>query len=109
MNTAIVEQRRFALLQAVNDSEYVKEMYGGYLNVYMGALGGEGQIWDLFRVYEGEFPDFTELHKYDGYVITGSANDAFSNDPWVLKLCFLLQTLDAMQKKVLGICFGHQV
>ncbi|KAI9126037.1 hypothetical protein K1719_003455 [Acacia pycnantha] len=108
MNTK-VEERRFALLQAVKDSEYVKEVYGGYLNVYMEAFGEEGQIWDLFRVYEGELPDFTEVHKYDGFIITGSAHDAFSNDLWVLKLCFLLQTLDAMHKKVLGICFGHQV
>ncbi|KAJ7955689.1 Gamma-glutamyl peptidase 5 [Quillaja saponaria] len=39
----------------------------------------------------------------------GSAHDAYGNDFWIVKLCFLLQTLDAMEKKVLGICFGHQV
>lgn len=101
--------RRYGLLQAAKDSEYVKKVYGGYLNVYVSAFGEEGERWDLFRVYDGEFPDFTELHKYDGFVVTGSAHDAYSNDYWVLKLCFLLQTLDAMEKKLLGICFGHQV
>ncbi|XP_028775454.1 gamma-glutamyl peptidase 3 [Neltuma alba] len=104
-----VEERRMALLQAARDSEYVKKVYGGYLNVYMEAFGEEGQRWDLFRVYDGEFPELGELHKYDGFIITGSGHDAHSNELWVLKLCFLLQTLDAMHKKVLGICFGHQV
>lgn len=101
--------RRYALLQAAKDSDYVKKVYGTYLNVYVEAFGEEGEGWDVFRVYEGEFPDFNELHKYDGFVISGSSSDAFGNDYWILKLCFILQTLDAMEKKVLGICFGHQV
>ncbi|KAF7838108.1 gamma-glutamyl peptidase 5-like [Senna tora] len=60
-------------------------------------------------VYEGEFPDLSQLHNYDGFVVSGSSHDAYANDYWILKLCFLLQTLDALEKKVLGICFGHQV
>ncbi|XP_061347523.1 gamma-glutamyl peptidase 5-like isoform X1 [Gastrolobium bilobum] len=103
------EGGRYALLQAVKDSDYVKKVYGGYYNLYKEAFGEEGERWDLFKVYEGEFPDFNELHKYDGFVITGSISDAHGNDYWILKLCFMLQTLDAMEKKVLGVCFGHQV
>ncbi|XP_059637008.1 gamma-glutamyl peptidase 5-like [Cornus florida] len=102
-------QKRYALLLAANDSEYVKEVYGGYFNVFVAAFGEEGERWDLFRVVEGEFPDMNELQNYDGFVVSGSPFDAYGNDPWVLKLCFLLQTLDSMHKKVLGICFGHQV
>lgn len=104
-----ISSRRYALLLAVNDSEYVKKAYGGYYNVYVEAFGEEGDTWDLFRVYDGDFPDFSDLNKYHGFVITGSPSDAYGNDYWILKLCFMLQTLDAMQKKVLGICFGHQV
>lgn len=105
----IGEGRRYGLLQAAKDSEYVKKAYGGYFNVYVEAFGEEGERWDLFKVYDGEFPDFNELYKYDGFVVSGSPSDAYANDYWILKLCFLLQTLDAMEKKVLGICFGHQV
>ncbi|CAL0304948.1 unnamed protein product [Lupinus luteus] len=104
-----IEGRKFALFQAAKDSDYVKKIYGGYFNVYVEAFGEKGEKWELFKVYEGEFPDFNELHKYDGFVVSGSPNDAYANDYWILKLCFLLQTLDAMEKKVLGICFGHQV
>ncbi|KAK6944308.1 Glutamine amidotransferase [Dillenia turbinata] len=105
----VESSKRFALLQAAKDSDYVKKVYGGYFNVFVAAFGEKGERWDLFRVVDGEFPDMNELHNYDGFVISGSPFDAYGNDHWILKLCFLLQTLDAMEKKVLGVCFGHQV
>lgn len=103
------DQKRFGLLLAARDSDYAKKVYGGYFNVFVAAFGEEGDKWELFRVVEGEFPDMNELHNYDGFVVSGSPHDAYANDYWILKLCFLLQVLDAMEKKVLGICFGHQV
>ncbi|KAF8407301.1 hypothetical protein HHK36_006428 [Tetracentron sinense] len=102
-------EKRYALLLAAKDSDYVKKVYGGYFNVFVEAFGEEGERWDLFRVVEGEFPEINDLQNYHGFVISGSPFDAYGNDLWILRLCFLLQTLDAMEKKVLGICFGHQV
>ncbi|PIN15968.1 putative glutamine synthetase [Handroanthus impetiginosus] len=102
-------EKRFALLQAARDPEYVKKVYGGYFNVFVDALGDKGEKWDLFRVVEGEFPELDQLCNYEGFVVSGSPYDAYGNEHWILELCFLLQTLFAIQKKVLGICFGHQV
>ncbi|KAF7154274.1 hypothetical protein RHSIM_Rhsim01G0021200 [Rhododendron simsii] len=102
-------EKRYGLLLACKDSEYVKEVYGGYFNVFVATFGEEGERWDLFRVVDGEFPEKNELGKYDGFVVSGSPFDAYGNEHWILKLCFLLRTLDVMRKKVLGICFGHQV
>jgi hypothetical protein len=102
-------EKRYGLLLATKDSDYVKKVYGGYFNVYLAAFGEEGERWELFRVIDGEFPDVNELQNYDGFVVSGSPSDAYGNDYWILKLCLLLQTLDAMEKKILGICFGHQV
>ncbi|KAL5547603.1 hypothetical protein UlMin_002834 [Ulmus minor] len=102
-------QKRFGLLLAARDSDYVKKVYGGYFNVYMAAFGEEEERWELFRVVEGEFPDMNDLINFDGFVVSGSPYDAYADDCWIIKLCFLLQTLDAMGKKILGICFGHQV
>ncbi|CAL1358594.1 unnamed protein product [Linum trigynum] len=103
------DNKRYALLMAARDSDYVKKAYGGYFNVFLAAFAEQGEAWDLFRVVDGEFPDVDDLHCYDGFVVSGSPYDAYGNDKWILKLCFLLQTLDSMKKKVLGICFGHQV
>ncbi|KAI5675722.1 hypothetical protein M9H77_06672 [Catharanthus roseus] len=109
MGMLIEGKRRFALLLAARDSDYVKKLYGGYFNVFVEAFGNEGERWDLFRVVEGEFPGVNELQNYEGFVVSGSPYDAYGNEYWILKLCFLLQTLSHMKKKVLGICFGHQV
>ncbi|KAJ0749515.1 putative glutamine amidotransferase [Helianthus annuus] len=105
-------KRRYALLLAARDSEYVKKVYGGYFNVFVAAFGDDEEQeekWDMYRVVDGEFPDMNELENYDGFVVSGSPYDAYGDDNWILELCHLLQTLYSMQKKVLGICFGHQV
>ncbi|KAK9055186.1 hypothetical protein SSX86_026268 [Deinandra increscens subsp. villosa] len=105
-------KRRYALLLAARDSEYVKNVYGGYFNVFVAAFGEEEEEeerWDVYRVVDGEFPDVNEIQGYDGFVVSGSPYDAYGEDNWILELCCLLQTLDSMHKKVLGICFGHQV
>lgn len=81
-----------------------------YLTVMRQSFWEEtGEKWDLYRVVESEFPETSELDKYDGFVVSGSPYDAYGSEGWILKLCLLLQTLYTMEKKVLGICFGHQV
>ncbi|XP_078443059.1 gamma-glutamyl peptidase 5-like [Wolffia australiana] len=105
----VAGERRYALLQAARDSDYVTKAYGGYFNVFVEAFGEEGEKWDVFRVVDGEFPEIGELVKYHGFVVSGSPHDAHGNELWVLRLCLLIKTLHAMQKRVLGVCFGHQV
>lgn len=109
MKQDAIDQKRYALLLSARESDYVRAKYGGYLNVFVDAFGSEGEVWDLFRVVDGEFPEEEELDKYDGFIVSGSPYDAYGDDIWILRLCLLLQTLDFMKKKVLGVCFGHQV
>ncbi|XP_031126059.1 gamma-glutamyl peptidase 5-like [Ipomoea triloba] len=101
--------KKFAVLLCAEDSEYVKKKYGGYFGVFVKMLGEEGEIWKVFHVAKGEFPTDAEIGEFDGYVITGSCNDAHGNDIWICKLLNLLNKLDAMKKNILGICFGHQI
>ncbi|KAG7976499.1 hypothetical protein I3843_06G151700 [Carya illinoinensis] len=101
--------KRFAVLLCAEGSDYVKKMYGGYFEVFVGMLAEKGETWKMYRVACGEFPDDEEIGLFDGFVITGSCNDAHGNDVWICKLLNLLKKLDSMKKKVLGICFGHQI
>ncbi|KAM0028534.1 putative class I glutamine amidotransferase [Helianthus debilis subsp. tardiflorus] len=100
--------KRFAVLLCAEDSDYVKKKYGGYFGVFVRMLAEDGEIWDVYRVCNGHFPSDEEIELYDGFVITGSCNDAHGNDVWICKLLVLLNKLDSLNKKVLGICFGHQ-
>ncbi|XP_009767796.1 gamma-glutamyl peptidase 5 [Nicotiana tabacum] len=104
-----MEGKKFAVLLCAEDSEYVKKKYGGYFGVFVRMLAEEGETWDVFRVANGEFPADDEIGEYNGFVITGSCNDAHGNDLWICKLLNLLKKIDSMKKKVLGICFGHQI
>ncbi|OAY39471.1 gamma-glutamyl peptidase 5 [Manihot esculenta] len=101
--------KKFAVLLCAEDSEYVKKKYGGYFGVFVRMLGEEGETWVVYKVASGEFPDDDEIKTFDGFVITGSCNDAHGTDLWIRKLLILLNKLNSMKKKVLGICFGHQI
>lgn len=101
--------KRFAVLLCAEDSDYVKKRYGGYYGVFVEMLAEDGEAWEVFKVANGEFPDDDEIANFDGFVITGSCNDAHGNDVWICKLIALLKKLDSLNKKVLGICFGHQI
>ncbi|XBH92311.1 hypothetical protein VPH35_083464 [Triticum aestivum] len=103
--------RRYALLLAARDSEYVLKVYGGYFNVFVSAFGS-GDVceqWDMFRAVDGELPDLDDVGRYDGFVISSSPYDAYADELWILRLCQLVQEAVAARKRVLGICFGHQV
>ncbi|CAL0311992.1 unnamed protein product [Lupinus luteus] len=104
-----ISGKRFAVLLCTEDSEYVKKKYGGYSGVFMKMLAEEGEIWEVYKVASGEFPQDDELNLYDGFVISGSCSDAHGNDKWIHDLITLLNKLQSMNKKTLGICFGHQI
>ncbi|KAK1323256.1 hypothetical protein QJS10_CPA02g00151 [Acorus calamus] len=102
------EKRRFAVLLCAEDPEYVKETYGGYFGVFQNLLAEDGEAWDLYRVAEGDFPPDGLLGLYDGFVVSGSSNDAHGDDEWIRRLLGLLRVLDSMHKKVLGVS-PHQL
>ena len=60
-----------------------------------------------YEVQAGEYPD--ELDECDAYLITGSKVSAYDDLPWIMELKNFICTLHQHQKKLIGICFGHQI
>lgn len=54
-----------------------------------------------------EFP--SDLNQYDLFMITGSKYSAYEDLDWIHKAKEFVRRLDAEGRKVIGICFGHQL
>jgi GMP synthase-like glutamine amidotransferase len=63
-----------------------------------------------FRVYDveqGEYP--ADIDEVDAYLITGSKSSVYDDKPWIATLMEFVRELDRRRKKLVGICFGHQL
>ncbi len=59
-----------------------------------------------FEITQNEWPN---LKDFDVLVITGSPNSAYEDLAWIKQLELMIQEAYKAGKKLLGICFGHQV
>jgi len=87
----------------------VESLYQGYGAMFERLLrnaGASGQF-DVFNTVRGEYP--ASFDDYDAVLLTGSRADAFSQEPWVLSLRQKVAQLLQQGKKLVGICFGHQL
>jgi GMP synthase-like glutamine amidotransferase len=68
-----------------------------------------GAQWefDVFHTPSGQYPE--SFDPYGAVVLTGSKADSFSDASWVVELRARVTGLLAQKKKMLGICFGHQL
>ncbi|MDD2917697.1 amidotransferase [Rhodoferax sp.] len=80
--------------------------YGTMFDRLLRQAGAAGEI-DIFNTVKGEYP--SSFEPYDAVLLTGSKADAFSQEPWVLALKEKVQELLKTKKKLIGVCFGHQL
>lgn len=45
----------------------------------------------------------------DAYLITGSRDSVYDDAPWILDLVGFIERALAADKKIIGVCFGHQL
>jgi len=89
-------------------SEFIPE-FGTYADMIkrMFAAVDASLEYQVFNPQQGEYPD--DLDAYDFYITTGSKAGAYEDIPWIRRLIRFVQQLDEQQKKLIGICFGHQI
>ncbi|KTD36744.1 glutamine amidotransferase, class I [Legionella nautarum] len=61
----------------------------------------------VFDARNGELP--RHIDASDAYLITGSRHGVNDDFPWIAMLENFILQLHAVQKKIIGICFGHQL
>jgi GMP synthase-like glutamine amidotransferase len=80
--------------------------YGAMFERLLRQAGFEGEM-DIFNTVNGEYP--VTYEDYEAVLLTGSKFDSFSQEPWVLALKAQVQALLQSKKKLIGVCFGHQL
>ena len=87
----------------------VAERYVSYgaMTETMFAVAGVPWQFERFDTLRGRYPE--SFDDYDVVLLTGSKADSFSDEPWVRTLRDKVGELLRQRKKLLGICFGHQL
>lgn len=107
---------RIGILQTDEVLEPLQPAHGDYPAMFRAALsdpaalppelhGNPPQFAD-YAVYRGELPDPAEC---DAYVITGSRHSVYDPLPWLPPLVEFLRSALAARRRIIGICFGHQL
>ncbi|MEE9447794.1 MAG: hypothetical protein V3V09_07515, partial [Arenicellales bacterium] len=63
--------------------------------------------FETFNCQLSEFP--ADIHAYDFFITTGSKASVYDDLPWIKQLIDFVRVLDKHTKKLIGICFGHQL
>lgn len=100
---------RLAILDADVLREELRPRYHSYGQMFVELIQRRGLDWraEVFTVIRGEYPDSPE--PYGAFLITGSQYDAFSDEPWVVRLREYVRDLYRRGRPLVGICFGHQL
>ena len=101
---------KIAILQTDHIPKHRREVAGGnYPEMFANLFFKLSLIVDLdvFDVTEEEYP--TSYNCYDGFIITGSKATASDKLPWIDKLKSNIIDIYDSGKKIIGICFGHQM
>ncbi|MEJ5978689.1 type 1 glutamine amidotransferase [Novosphingobium sp. PS1R-30] len=82
------------------------EHFGSYPAMFEKLLGESAYDYAVYDVQAGHLPDRPEA--CPAYVLTGSANGAYEDLPWIGQLTEFLQQTRG-RAALVGICFGHQI
>ena len=88
--------------------EWVPE-FGEYPDMFIALLGRVDPELEfaVYDVEQGEYP--ADIDEVDAYLITGSKSSVYEDKPWIATLIEFVRELDRRRKKIVGICFGHQL
>lgn len=89
--------------------EGVKNIYGSYAGMFKRILSqvDNSIIYKNYQAYTCYLPEMT--NECDAYLITGSKFSVNESDEWISELKVFIRQLNKNKKKLIGICFGHQI
>jgi len=97
------------ILQCGQVQEHLVPEHGQYPEMFVKLLK-QADPSLTFSVYDAKFADLpSDIDRCDAYLITGSRHGVNDDLPWIPRLEHFIRDAHAAQKKMIGICFGHQI
>ncbi|MFK7936196.1 MAG: GMP synthase [Saprospiraceae bacterium] len=101
--------KSLGILKADNVHPQLAPQFGEYPAMFTRIF--QSHLPDLavkaYDTLKFEYP--TDLDEVDAYLITGSATSVYEAHAWIKQLGDFIKKLHAHRKKLIGICFGHQL
>jgi len=100
---------RIGVLETDTLEHDIKNKYGSYAEMFQQLfLSINNKLeFNIYQVIEEIYPE--NIDECDAYLITGSKFSAYEDSPWIKKLSQFIISLAKQRKKLIGICFGHQI
>jgi GMP synthase-like glutamine amidotransferase len=98
---------RIGILQTDHVRPQFVTRHGDYEDMFASLLRSEAPDLDLV-VYDVQ-KAIPETIDCDAYLITGSKDSVYDDLPWIMQLVDFVKASLAAGKKVIGVCFGHQL
>lgn len=103
--------KRIAILETGHNSAALAPRFGSFSSAFRNWLAAHADEFNVvlgaYWVEGGEFP--AHPGAYDGYIITGSAAGVYEEHAWLAPTREFIRAALAADRKLLGVCFGHQL
>ena len=98
------------ILQADEVRPEFQKRFGDYPEMFETLLRRESASslrFSTYRIQQYHYP--ASLEACDAFLITGSRNSVYEESDWIRRLGEYVVRLHQARKKLVGICFGHQL
>ena len=100
---------KLGILNAIHPEQSSLDWGGTPVDGYIRFLRSVDAPFEFigYAVAQGELPPSPDA--CDAYLISGSPKGVYDTDPWIAALADFIRAAYAANKKLVGICFGHQI
>lgn len=104
---------KIGILDAEQLKPSIIQKYGSYTDQFIHLLSplqsklSNSLSFSSYDVFNCKYP--TSMDECDAYIITGSQYSAYDDLAWIKQLEEYIRLLHQDKKKLVGICFGHQL
>ncbi len=101
--------KKLGILKTDTVNEKLAPTYGEYPEMFGDMFLAIDPTIQLITYDVQNFAYPSDINEVDGYLITGSAVSVYEDLDWLKELGTFIKKLHQHKKKIIGVCFGHQL